>query len=195
MSYGRRDHDDEPETKTSYHTAYRIARKARAKIRPGDLVVRITRRKYEVGGPTLEYDTYESSVLSADGSYTNGTLDPAALRARFGRRLNAVQHAGLDAIEARIRAEQERRRLELRAWVEERRLRDEAIHRATHTRYGERFRIEDREYEVVGYGQRLQPIIDLDVIGNETVQTIRFRNTATGEERTLDRTPATYPNF
>ena len=193
MSYGRR--DEEPETKTVYNTTHRIARKARANIRPGDLIVRITRRTYEVGGPTLEYHTYEGSVLAADGSYTHGNLDPVAVRARFGRRLNAVQHAGLDALETRIRAERERRRLELLARAEEYRIRGEAIHRATHTRYGERFRIEDREYEVVGYGQRLQRIIDPDVIGNETVLTIRFRNTATGEERTLDRNLHTYPTF
>lgn len=193
MPYGRR--DEEPETRTVYTTTHRIARTARANIRPGDLIVRITRRTYEVGGPTLEYHTYEGRVLAADGSYTNGNLDPVAMRARFGRRLNAVQHAGLDALEARIRAWRERQRLELRTWAEENRRREEAVHRATHTRYGERFQIEDREYEVVGHGQRLRPVLDPDIIGNETVLTIRFRNTATGEERTLDRNLHTYPTF
>lgn len=197
MSYGRRDYDDdEPETNTTYHTAYRVARKARANIRPGDLIAVITVKTYEVGGPVLEYRKLaEGTVLPVDGSRAQGSLDPAEVRARFGRRLNAAQHACLDALEARIRAERERRHRELLVWAEERRLREEATHRATHTPYGERFQIEDREYEVVGYGQRLQPILDPDVIGNEMVQTIRFRNTATGEERTLDRTLSTYPNF
>ena len=193
MPYVRR--DEEPETRTVYTTTHRIARTARANIRPGDLIVRISRRKYEVGGPALEYQTVEGVHIPVDGSSAHDTLDPVAVRARFGRRLNPAQHAALDGLEARIRAGQERRRIELRAWAEENRRHEEAIHRATHTRYGERFQIEDREYEVVGHGQRLRPVPDPDVIGNEIVLTIRFRNTATGEERTLDRNLHTYPTF
>ena len=194
MSYGRRD-EPEPSTKTVYNTTHRIARKARGSIRPGDLIVRITRRTYEVGGPTFEYYTYEGVHIPVDGSYAHNTLDPAAIRAQFGHRMNAAQHAALDGLDARLRAERERLRLELQARAEEYRRRTEAVYRATHTRYGERFQIEDREYEVVGHGQRLRPVLDPDVIGNETVLTIRFRNTATGEERTLDRNLHTYPTF